>query len=93
VSGRDGEYWYLVRRGWVARVLPAPRDRAGQRQVAAHLDEVYGQPRLGIEPSYSDGIDGVLLVSAWFRRHPRELKRTLTVEEASLLARRASEGG
>lgn len=82
VNGPDHEYWYFIRQGWVARVTPAPGDDASRQQTAELLHEVFGQARLGIEPSYSEGIDGVLLVSAWFRRHPLELKRTLTPEQA-----------
>jgi excinuclease ABC subunit C len=83
VKGVDQDVWYLIRQGWVAAALPAPRDEDSRRQAAAALAEVYGQPRLGVEPRQSEGIDGVLLVSAWFRRHPRELKRVMSVAQAS----------
>lgn len=83
VIGNQGhDLWYLIRHGWVARVIPAPKDAASKQQAAAALDEVFGPPRLGVEPSQSEGIDGVLLVSAWFRRHAKELKKTLPVDEA-----------
>ena len=83
VAGHQGQdLWYLVRQGWVAAAVPAPRDPASKRFAVAAIKKVFQGQTLGVEPAHSEGIDGVLLVSAWFRRHSEELQRTLPVERA-----------
>lgn len=75
--GRDGsrDHWHLIRDGRVRAVVPAPRDDAGRTAAAAALTAVYGGGASG--PPGPDEIDGVLLVAAWFRRHPAEEEKTL----------------
>ncbi len=82
--GRDGsrDHWHLIREGRVRAVVPAPRDDAGRTTAAAALTAVYGGGASG--PPGPDEIDGVLLVAAWFRRHPAEEEKTL--EPAAALA-------
>ena len=64
------ELWYVVCRGQVRAMLPAPADAA---EVAALFAE---------GSRAAESVDGVLLVDGWFRKHPEERQRTLTPEEA-----------
>jgi excinuclease ABC subunit C len=80
VQGHQGQdLWYVISQGCVLTAVPAPSERKDKAATLAKLDRFFGRPRLGIEPSQSEGIDGVLLVSAWFRRRPAELQRVIPV--------------
>lgn len=84
VKGHGGrDVWYLLRQGWVAAALPAPRDAAGRKQAAITIDEVYNRPQKASGLARWEEVDEVFLVAAWFRRHPKELTRTLTPETAA----------
>src|SRR5205823_5374627 len=76
-AGRDGarDHWHLIHHGRVRAVVPAPCGDAGRTAAAAALTAVYGGAAAG--PPGPDEIDGVLLVAAWFRRHPAEKEKTL----------------
>jgi excinuclease ABC subunit C len=77
VKGRNGQdIWYLIRQGWVAAAVPVPQDEADRERAAEAIAAVYAKPA-GHGPAWSEEVDGVLLVAAWFRRHPREEKHTL----------------
>jgi excinuclease ABC subunit C len=83
VKGHNGQdVWYLIRQGWVAAAVPLPNDEASRQRAASAIMAVYHQPRDWHGPAWSEEIDGVLLVSAWFGRHPRQQKRTLTPADA-----------
>ncbi|OAI46958.1 hypothetical protein AYO44_01915 [Planctomycetaceae bacterium SCGC AG-212-F19] len=83
VKGHNGQdIWYLIRHGWVAAAVPPPRDDATRQRAGAAIEAVFGKPRNGHGPGWAEEVDGVLLVAAWFRRHPREQERTLTAAEA-----------
>jgi excinuclease ABC subunit C len=85
VPGEDGrDRWYLIRRGWVAAAIPAPRDEAGRQGAAAAIDSVFERPNPWTEPTGAAQIDTVLLVTSWFGRHPEE--RKLTLEPAAARA-------
>ncbi|HUF28235.1 MAG TPA: UvrB/UvrC motif-containing protein [Gemmatimonadaceae bacterium] len=77
VPGHDGEdRVYLIRRGRVRGELPAPRsarDRKGLRELA---DAVFGVTERDTAQVPTHEIDELMLLSAWFRRHPDELQRT-----------------
>ncbi|MBI3410216.1 MAG: GIY-YIG nuclease family protein [Planctomycetes bacterium] len=78
----QGERWYLIHGGRTIRAIPAPHDRESALEASALLRAIYS--RLGnseLLESY-EHMDGVMLVSAWFRKHPGELKRTLAPEQA-----------
>jgi hypothetical protein len=82
--GRDGsrDLWHLIHHGRVRAVVPAPRDDVGRAAAAEALTTVYRNAVSG--PPGPDVIDGVVLVAAWFRRHPAEKEKTL--EPAAALA-------
>ena len=82
-SGRN--LWYLIRQGRVACVLPAPRTADAKRAAAEIIEKVYQSKKLLWSLPGPEAIDQVLLVAAWFHRHPRERARTM--EPAQLLSR------
>ena len=75
--GRTGarDHWHLIHHGRVRAVVPAPRDEKSRATAFAAIEAVYGGAPAG--PPGLEEIDGVLLVAAWFRRHPAEKERTL----------------
>ncbi|HEV3256746.1 MAG TPA: UvrB/UvrC motif-containing protein [Gemmataceae bacterium] len=78
VPGHSGEnLWYLIQGGRVAVVLTAPRRPAGYRTAAREIAAVFREDHRETSSAGAQEIDGVLLVAAWFRRHPEERHRTL----------------
>jgi excinuclease ABC subunit C len=78
VAGHDGrEIWYLIRRGWVTAAVAAPGDAASGGRAAEVIHGVFGPALPWVVATPTEEIDGILLVSAWFRRHPTEQARTL----------------
>ena len=75
VTAADGvPLWYLIRAGVARAVIPAPTDEISRYRASATLAEVFTQntrPR----PIGLDVVDGLLLVSSWFRRHKQEVSR------------------
>jgi excinuclease ABC subunit C len=83
VRGLDGnEAWYLIHQGRVKAALPAPRSSAAARSATEALDAVFGRPAAANAALAAHEFDGVLLVAAWFRKHPEERARTLTPWQA-----------
>jgi excinuclease ABC subunit C len=72
--------WYFIHQGRIASVLPAPRDSETKRAAAEHIEKQYLKKAKGLLPG-PDAIDQVLLVAAWFHRHPRERTRTMELQE------------
>jgi excinuclease ABC subunit C len=88
VAGEGGpDLWYLIQHGRVARVLPAPGDGTGGRQVAEAVEAVFFAEQARGRLLAADEFDGVLLVDGWFRRHPEERARTLAPGGALALCR------
>jgi excinuclease ABC subunit C len=87
----EHDLWYLIHRGRVVLALPPPRMPLDQAVAARTIDRVYRSDDAWIGPPASEVIDGVLLIAAWFRRHPEERERVL--DPARLLSawRRAAE--
>ena len=77
VTAADGmPLWYLIRAGVARAVIPAPTDEISRDKASAMLAEVFAHdtaPR----PVGLDEVDGLLLVSAWFRRNKEEAKSSL----------------
>ena len=82
-SGRN--LWYLIHQGRVAGVLPAPRTMETKRATADIIETQYQAKKLPWSMPGPEAIDQVLLVAAWFHRHPRE--RARTIEPGQLLTR------
>jgi excinuclease ABC subunit C len=88
VRGHDGvELWYLIHGARTVAVVLPPRDRAIARTAAATIESVYRNkiPPTGTVAPHE--IDGLLLVTSWFRRHPEERKRVVEPKEALRLCR------
>jgi excinuclease ABC subunit C len=91
VAGTSGKsLWYLIHRGRVVGAVRAPRTPAEGQAVAGRVEAVCGRkPPAG--PLDAEEVDGVLLVAAWFRRHPEERRRTLKPESGLRFALAGSE--
>ncbi len=79
--------WYLIRRGQVRAVARAPRDTASAercQRLLAHVyqDDVFqdGPPR-DLDHA-ADDLQVASLMAGWFHRHPEELRRTISPQEA-----------
>ena len=90
VAGHDGSrLWYLIHGGRTVAAVPAPENSAASRRAAAQIEEVYRLESPADGGPLFEHFDGVLLVAAWFRRHPEERARTLQPAEALAQCRRA----
>ncbi|MFT3765714.1 MAG: GIY-YIG nuclease family protein [Minicystis sp.] len=77
VAGFGGEdRVYLIRRGSVRAELPAPRSEAEEAHLQALTTEIFARPERPHAPILPRELDQLLIVAAWFRRHPEELSRT-----------------
>jgi excinuclease ABC subunit C len=77
VPGYDGDdRAYIIRRGCVRAEHPKPRTPAERRQLRASVQSIL-TPSDHIPPAVpAHEVDELMLVSSWFRRFPKELKRT-----------------
>jgi excinuclease ABC subunit C len=72
---------YLVRRGLVRAVYPYPTTPIELDAFRAVVAEELSQPDPGLESLAAQGMDEVLLVMSWFRRHPDAFRRTTRLNE------------
>ena len=70
------ELWYVIQRGQIRAVLPQPRTEKGRRAALHTMERVFGV-QTWTRLSGVEEVDVVLLVAAWFRRHPEERCRTV----------------
>jgi excinuclease ABC subunit C len=77
--------WYLIHGGLVVGCLPEPRTAAAGRAAAAQLTATFAGPPPETEKGGVLAFDLLLLVTAWFRKRPAALERTLS--PAAALAR------
>lgn len=73
--------WFLIHGGRTIAAVVSPHDADTRRRARAAIARVYFERGAALLESY-EHIDGMLLVSSWFRKHPRELKKTFTPQEA-----------
>lgn len=67
---------YLIRRGVVRAEMPLPRTTADRIALQSLIDRIFA-PKLLLEgDARTHEIEEILLMTAWFRRHPEELART-----------------
>lgn len=77
VPGFEGDdRLYLIRRGTLRAEVPAPRSTADRLSLQGLIDRVFSPREPQGAPVRTHEIDEILLLSAWFRRHPEELART-----------------
>jgi len=80
VPGHDGEdKVYLIRRGVVRAELSKPRSSKDRRTMKQLVDDIFSQPVSSNAQVPTHEIDELLLLSSWFRRFPKEMKRTRQV--------------
>lgn len=80
VPGHDGEdKVYLIRRGVVRAELSKPRSSKDRRTMKQLVDDIFSQPVSSNAQVPTHEIDELLLLSSWFRRFPKEMKRTKQV--------------
>lgn len=78
VPGEGGEdRVYLIRRGTVRAVVPAPRTAGERRALARLAAEHFGRPEADGALVAKHQVDEILLVARWFRGRPEELARTI----------------
>jgi excinuclease ABC subunit C len=70
---------YLIRRGVVRAELAKPRSSKDRRTMKQLVEDIFAQhePTSAQVPTHE--IDELLLLSSWFRRFPKEMKRTKQV--------------
>jgi len=82
VRGHEGrELWYLIHGGRVRAAVPAATDGIRSRSVDQVIRKVFHSKPLDKDPLPVDEMDAVLLVAAWFRRHPQERNRLISPED------------
>jgi excinuclease ABC subunit C len=70
---------YVVRRGRVRHETATPRTAAERRALEAQVAEMLAPAERSPATVPGHEVDEVLLVAAWFKKHPKELKRTEAV--------------
>jgi excinuclease ABC subunit C len=77
VPGREAEdRVYLVLRGTVRAVSPAPRTPAERRRLARAAMEHFSRPEPQGALVAKHQVDEILLIARWFRAHPEEMANT-----------------
>ena len=82
VKGVDGDTRiYLIRRGRVRAERPVPSNRRERRELARLVRQVFSAEELDTPQLATHEIDELLLLSSWFRRFPKELRRARRPDE------------
>ena len=80
VPGHEGEdKVYVIRRGVVRAELSKPKSTKDRRTMKQLVDDIFSQPAAPSAQVPTHEIDELLLLSSWFRRFPKEMKRTKQV--------------
>src|SRR5688500_8791180 len=78
VKGVEGDdRVYVIKRGLVRAEQQKPKskkERSAMQELVQSMFAGEAAPAPGVVPTHA--IDELMLVSSWFRRHPKELKRT-----------------
>lgn len=67
---------YLIRRGTVRAMLPAPRTAPQRRALERLVTEHFAPPEPDTTVVARHQVDEILLIARWFRLNPAELERT-----------------
>ncbi|HEU4451566.1 MAG TPA: GIY-YIG nuclease family protein [Longimicrobium sp.] len=87
VPGTDGDdRVYIVRRGTVRAVVPAPKGAAERRRFGRLCDEHFGAPEPRGALVSRHQVDEILLIARWFRARPDEMARTSPPRRVDALA-------
>jgi excinuclease ABC subunit C len=91
VTGHDGSViWYLVHHGRTVAAVTAPHDEASRQAAAERIEAVYKREETRLRLESAEHLDGMLLLAAWFRRHPEEralLHQPVALATGTLLRR------
>lgn len=80
VPGHEGEdKVYVIRRGVVRAELAKPKSSKDRRTMKQLVEDIFSQPAAPAAQVPTHEIDELLLLSSWFRRFPKEMKRTKQV--------------
>ncbi len=80
VPGHDGEdKVYLIRRGVVRAEVTKPKSSKDRRTMKQLVEDIFSQQESLTAQVPTHEIDELLLLSSWFRRFPKEMKRTRQV--------------
>ena len=80
VPGHEGEdKVYLIRRGVVRAEVTKPKSSKDRRTMKQLVEDIFSQKESPTAQVPTHEIDELLLLSSWFRRFPREMKRTKQV--------------
>ena len=72
-TGHNSEpVWFAIHKGRVVNILKSPRTKGDRQRVLRALRAIYGPDRIGRKDLAAQEIDHVLLIAAWFRKHPQE---------------------
>ena len=83
VEGYGGEdLWYLIQGGRVIVSMPLPRTAREKAAAALAVSKAFRQEGPATTTVPLSEMDQVLLVAAWFRRHPQEQAQILRPQEA-----------
>ena len=73
-------HWYVIQRGFVRAIHFAPASADGCDALIAQLREQYSSSSNPWGSASSERIEERLLVLSWFRRHPSERNRTISLD-------------
>ena len=73
---RNDDRVYLIRRGTVRRELPAPRTPLEDELLTAIVQQVFEPAERNSAQVQAHLIDELMLLAAWFRKRPTEMRRT-----------------
>jgi excinuclease ABC subunit C len=73
---RGDDRVYLVRRGTVRNELPAPRTPLEDELLAATVQQVFASSERQTAQVPAHLVDELMLLAAWFRQRPNEMRRT-----------------
>lgn len=80
VPGHEGEdKVYLIRRGVVRAELTKPKSSKDRRTMKQLVEDIFAENPSPTAQIPTHEIDELLLLSSWFRRFPKEMKRTRQV--------------
>jgi excinuclease ABC subunit C len=83
VRGDQGpDLWYLIHGGRTAAVVLCPCSADSLQIARAAIDKVFRETMVPADPLPPQDVDGLLLITGWFHRHPEERQRVLNLEEA-----------
>jgi len=83
VRGHGGEKcWYLIHGGRTLAVLAEPQSREERQAAVKLLETIYVKESAAQTLESYEHIDGMLVVTSWFRKRPKEWQKILKPDKA-----------